>query len=85
MENSSSINSTASTASNLSTASLEKIDQAASWVGTTVISAFFASLERCSCVNLSTSDDDEDEEEDDEESHIRPLNLSASPHQDDIV
>ncbi|CAN7092183.1 unnamed protein product [Brassica rapa subsp. narinosa] len=76
MDNSSSIN---STASNLSTASFEKIDQAASWVGTTVISAFFASLERCSCVNLSTSDDDDDE------SHSRPLALSPAPHPDDIV
>ncbi|CAN6972616.1 unnamed protein product [Brassica rapa subsp. trilocularis] len=82
MDNSSSINSTASTASNLSTASFEKIDQAASWVGTTVISAFFASLERCSCVNLSTSDDDD---EDDDESHSRPLALSPAPHPDDIV
>ncbi|XP_009108219.1 uncharacterized protein LOC103833922 [Brassica rapa] len=82
MDNSSSINSTASTTSNLSTASFEKIDQAASWVGTTVISAFFASLERCSCVNLSTSDDDDD---DDDESHSRPLALSPAPHPDDIV
>ncbi|CAN8246552.1 unnamed protein product [Cochlearia groenlandica] len=81
MDNSSSINSTASTASNLSTASFVKIDQAASWVSTTVISAFFASLERCSCVNLSTSDD----EDDDEESHNRPLAISAATHQDDIV
>ncbi|CAN6883933.1 unnamed protein product [Brassica oleracea] len=79
MDNSSSINSNASTASNLSTASFEKIDQAASWVGTTVISAFFASLERFSCVNLSTSDDDDDE------SHSRPLALSPAPHPDDIV
>ncbi|KAG2312318.1 hypothetical protein Bca52824_023875 [Brassica carinata] len=81
MDNSSSINSTASTASNLSTASLEKLDQAASWVSTTVISAFFASLERCACVNLSTSDDDDDNEE----SHNRPLALSAAPQPDDIV
>ncbi|KAF2537422.1 hypothetical protein F2Q68_00020885 [Brassica cretica] len=79
MDNSSSIN---STASNLSTASFEKIDQAASWVGTTVISAFFASLERFSCVNLSTSDDDD---ENDDESHSRPLALSHAPHPDDIV
>ncbi|VVB08744.1 unnamed protein product [Arabis nemorensis] len=81
MDNSSSINSTASSASNLSTTSMEKIDQAASWVGTTVISAFFASLERCSCVNLSTSDDDDDGEE----AHSRPLALSAAPHPNDIV
>ncbi|CAA7039714.1 unnamed protein product [Microthlaspi erraticum] len=81
MDNSSSINSSSSAASNISTASLEKLDQAASWVGTTVISAFFASLERCSCVNLSTSDDDDDNEE----AHSRPLALSAAPHPDDIV
>ncbi|CAF2141679.1 uncharacterized protein LOC103853544 [Brassica rapa] len=79
MDNSSSIN---STSSNLSTASLEKLDQAASWVSTTLISAFFASLERCACVNLSTSDDDDD---DNEESHNRPLALSAAPQPDDIV
>ncbi|KAJ0243146.1 Uncharacterized protein HA466_0203700 [Hirschfeldia incana] len=75
MDNSSSINSTASTASNLSTA--------ASWVSTTVISAFFASLDRCACVNLSTSDDEDDD--DNEESHNRPLALSAAPQPDDIV
>ncbi|CAH8304883.1 unnamed protein product [Eruca vesicaria subsp. sativa] len=80
MDNSSSIN---STASNLSTASFEKLDQAASWVSTTVISAFFASLERCACVNLSTSDDDDDD--DNEESHNRPLALSAAPQPEDIV
>ncbi|CAF1702296.1 hypothetical protein Bca4012_003129 [Brassica carinata] len=84
MDKSSSINSTASTASNLSTASLEKLDQAASWFGATVISAFFASLERCSCVNLSTFDDDDDED-DNEESNSRPLALSAAPQPDDIV
>jgi hypothetical protein len=31
----------------------------ASWVGASVTSAFFASLERCSCINLSTDDDDD--------------------------
>ncbi|CAH8382861.1 unnamed protein product [Eruca vesicaria subsp. sativa] len=65
------------------TTSMEKIDQAASWVSATIISAFFASLERCSCVNLSTSHDDE--EEYDEESHNRPLALSAAPHSNDTV
>ncbi|KAJ9174289.1 hypothetical protein P3X46_017328 [Hevea brasiliensis] len=39
------------------------------WVGTSVAMAFFASLERCSCINLSTSDDAEDAEE----AHDRPL------------
>ena len=58
---------------------------AASWFGATVISAFFASLERCSCVNLSTFDDDDDDEDDNEESNSRPLALSAAPQPDDIV
>ncbi|XVF53357.1 hypothetical protein PTKIN_Ptkin05aG0092800 [Pterospermum kingtungense] len=40
----------------------------ASWLGTSVAQAFFASLERCSCINLSTSDD-----ADDDEAHDRPL------------
>ncbi|XVE58333.1 hypothetical protein DITRI_Ditri04bG0161500 [Diplodiscus trichospermus] len=39
-----------------------------SWLGTSVAHAFFASLERCSCINLSTSDDAEDSE-----AHDRPL------------
>ncbi|KMT20276.1 hypothetical protein BVRB_1g002800 [Beta vulgaris subsp. vulgaris] len=29
------------------------------WIGTNVISAFFTSLQRCSCINLSTSDLDD--------------------------
>uniref|UniRef100_A0A453Q614 Uncharacterized protein n=3 Tax=Aegilops tauschii TaxID=37682 RepID=A0A453Q614_AEGTS len=33
----------------------------ASWFGAGVTSAFFASLERCSCINLSTDDDDDDD------------------------
>ncbi|XAR52986.1 hypothetical protein NMG60_11021345 [Bertholletia excelsa] len=35
------------------------------WVGSSLASAFFASLECCSCINLSTSHDDviEDDEE----------------------
>ncbi|CAA2940324.1 Hypothetical predicted protein [Olea europaea subsp. europaea] len=34
------------------------------WFGTSVVKAFFASLKRCSCINLTTydSDDDDDEE-----------------------
>ncbi|KAJ7965312.1 UDP-N-acetylmuramate--L-alanine ligase [Quillaja saponaria] len=49
----------------------EKLNGMASWVGTSVASAFFASLERCSCVNLSTSDDQD-------EAHDSPLMLSNS-------
>ncbi|PIA34806.1 hypothetical protein AQUCO_03700230v1 [Aquilegia coerulea] len=48
--------------------SCEKIDRAASWVGTSVATAFFASLQRCSCINLSTTDKEEDEE-----AYDRPL------------
>jgi len=32
----------------------------ASWIGMNLATAFFASLERCSCINLSTSDDPDD-------------------------
>ncbi|CAJ1937204.1 unnamed protein product [Sphenostylis stenocarpa] len=42
-----------------------KIDQVAMWLGSTVSSAFFSSLERFSCVNLATSDPDNDEDDDD--------------------
>lgn len=45
-----------------------KLDRAAVWVGTSVVSAFFASLERCSCITLSTTDT-----EDEEEAKDRPL------------
>uniref|UniRef100_A0A803KZQ3 Secreted protein n=1 Tax=Chenopodium quinoa TaxID=63459 RepID=A0A803KZQ3_CHEQI len=30
-----------------------------SWLGTNVVTAFFASLERCSCINVSTTDVDD--------------------------
>ncbi|KAF8379750.1 hypothetical protein HHK36_029199 [Tetracentron sinense] len=56
---------------NNSLISFEKLDQLANWVGTSVASAFFASLERCSCINLSTTDVDDEEEAND-----RPLMLS---------
>ncbi|KQK01482.1 uncharacterized protein LOC106866560 [Brachypodium distachyon] len=55
----------------------------ASWFGTGVTSAFFASLERCSCINLSTDDDDDDEAA--AEAHDRPLMLApptSDNHQD---
>ncbi|KZV21907.1 hypothetical protein F511_05597 [Dorcoceras hygrometricum] len=47
----------------------ERLDRAASWFGAGVATAFFASLERCSCINLST----------DEESKDRPLMLTKQP------
>ncbi|KAK3012305.1 hypothetical protein RJ639_012853 [Escallonia herrerae] len=52
----------------------DKLDRMASWVGTSVASAFFASLERCSCINLSTSHDDVEDNE--EEAKDRPLMLT---------
>ncbi|KAL3737529.1 hypothetical protein ACJRO7_019125 [Eucalyptus globulus] len=52
--------------------SCEKLDRMANWVGASVASAFFASLERCSCINLSTTDLDDD---DDSKDH-RPLMLT---------
>ncbi|WOG90884.1 hypothetical protein DCAR_0310131 [Daucus carota subsp. sativus] len=51
----------------------EKLNDIANWLGTSVASAFFASLERCSCVNLNTADDDEE----DEEAKDRPLMLTT--------
>ncbi|XAR51944.1 hypothetical protein NMG60_11006755 [Bertholletia excelsa] len=43
----------------------DKLDWMANWVGDSVTSAFFASLERCFCINLSTSHDNviKDDEE----------------------
>lgn len=45
----------------------------ANWLGTSVASAFFASLERFSCVNLNTAESDD---EDEEEAKDRPLMLT---------
>ncbi|CAO2200620.1 unnamed protein product [Urochloa humidicola] len=47
----------------------------AMWVATGVASAFFASLERCSCIHLHTAEDDGDEDNI-EEARDRPLMLS---------
>ncbi|KAK2664314.1 hypothetical protein Ddye_002888 [Dipteronia dyeriana] len=68
---------------NNSIISRDGLNDVATWVSTTVISAFFASLERCACVNLNTFDPDDEEEE----SKDRPLALSvANPHSvEDIV
>ncbi|XP_031391280.1 uncharacterized protein LOC116203613 [Punica granatum] len=51
-----------------------KIDQLATWLGATVASAFFSSLERFSCVNVSTTDLDDEEDE----ANDRPLTLDLS-------
>ena len=50
----------------------------ANLVGSSVVSAFFTSLERCSCINLSTSDMD-----DDDESMDRRLMFANSNRHDD--
>ncbi|KAK9724843.1 hypothetical protein RND81_05G102400 [Saponaria officinalis] len=55
-----------------------KLLTVATYVGASVVSAFFASLERCSCINLTTSDIDEDDEDDD-----RRLMFSSSTRHDD--
>ncbi|KAH0435602.1 hypothetical protein IEQ34_009632 [Dendrobium chrysotoxum] len=47
---------------NTSHVSCDKLDRMANWLGTSVVSAFFASLERCSCINLSTTDNEDDDE-----------------------
>ncbi|XP_027115487.1 uncharacterized protein [Coffea arabica] len=60
----------------------EKLDRMANWVGNSVASAFFASLERCSCINLSTSHDDGDDD-DFEEAKDRPLILTKPISFDD--
>ncbi|EPS73572.1 hypothetical protein M569_01187, partial [Genlisea aurea] len=50
-----------------------KVDGFARWLGTSVSAAFFASLERCSCINVDADG------EDDEEAHERPLMLTTLP------
>ncbi|XP_074556422.1 uncharacterized protein LOC141812267 [Curcuma longa] len=57
---------------NTSFVACDKLDRAMNWVGASVSSAFFASLERFSCINLSTTDDDDEEEE----AKDRPLMLT---------
>ncbi|KAL8494881.1 hypothetical protein ACS0TY_019157 [Phlomoides rotata] len=49
----------------------EKLDRVASWVGASVATAFFSSLERCSCINIPKVDSDIDDD--------RPLMLTKSP------
>ncbi|KAJ0926839.1 hypothetical protein HanRHA438_Chr04g0175921 [Helianthus annuus] len=57
----------------------------ASRVGNNVASAFFASLESCSCVNLTTADSEDEEYLDEEESneviamaHLQSIGSSSS-------
>ncbi|RVW62774.1 hypothetical protein CK203_058884 [Vitis vinifera] len=55
----------------------------ATWVSTNMASAFFASLERCSCINLSTTDMDDDDNG--EEAKDRPLMLTNESPKSDVV
>ncbi|CAN1138996.1 hypothetical protein LINPERPRIM_LOCUS24326 [Linum perenne] len=65
---------------NVSVVSVESINNVASWVSTTVISAFFNSLERFSCVNIQTTDIDEDDDEGD----VRPLRILSTSSRDSV-
>ncbi|KAJ9685053.1 hypothetical protein PVL29_017184 [Vitis rotundifolia] len=53
----------------------------ATWVNTNVASAFFTSLKRCSCINLSMIDMDDDGEE----AKDRPLMLTNESSKSDVV
>ncbi|OIT30998.1 hypothetical protein A4A49_11677 [Nicotiana attenuata] len=57
---------------NCSFISCEKLDKMANRIGTSMASVFFASLIRCSCINISTFHDEDDEEE----AKDRPLLLT---------
>lgn len=70
---------------NSSFLSYEKLNGMAAWLGTSVASAFFASLERCSCINLSTADVDDDDDDDGEEAKDRPLMLTSQSPKSDAV
>ncbi|KAG4400439.1 hypothetical protein GLYMA_07G054300v4 [Glycine max] len=69
--NNSNSNSNSNSNNNCGFMSCDKLDRVANWVGANVASAFFASLERCSCINLSIKDNEDDTNNDD-----RPLFLS---------
>ncbi|KMZ67146.1 unknownprotein [Zostera marina] len=62
----------------------EKLDRMASWLGTSLATAFFTSLERCSCINLSTADNDEEEEEE-EAKYDRPLMITTNNTKEIII
>ncbi|KAL2941966.1 G-protein regulator 1 [Bienertia sinuspersici] len=46
----------------ITTSPTGKLYMVANYLGSGVVSAFFTSLERCSCINLSTSDNDDEED-----------------------
>ncbi|XAR72423.1 hypothetical protein NMG60_11019050 [Bertholletia excelsa] len=53
----------------------DRVNQMVKWVGSSLTSAFFASLECCSCINLNASH--EDIIEDDEEAKDCPFMLTV--------
>ncbi|EXC14448.1 hypothetical protein L484_007815 [Morus notabilis] len=59
--------------------SREKLDQVALWLSATVSSAFFSSLERFSCVNVTTDDDEEDDD------HREDAANDPHPTQNDVA
>ncbi|GKC80637.1 hypothetical protein Tco_0198638 [Tanacetum coccineum] len=69
---------------NTTTTSYEKLEGLAYWFGNNVASAFFASLDRFSCVNVNTYDSD-DENETKEEAKDHPLMLNNVPKSDVVV
>ncbi|KAJ4840931.1 hypothetical protein Tsubulata_001138 [Turnera subulata] len=86
--NSSSIDNsdTASVVSTTSIVSMENVNQVASWVSSSVVTAFFNSLERFSCVNISTMDpDDDDDDYYEDEAKDQPLTLTNDSHKGDPV
>ncbi|KAL0373838.1 UNVERIFIED_CONTAM: hypothetical protein Sradi_3299500 [Sesamum radiatum] len=64
-------------ASDQAPAGLINCDKLACWVGSSFATAFFASLERCSCINLSTDDDNDNTDTD--EANDRPIILPHPP------
>ncbi|XP_020573046.1 uncharacterized protein LOC110019640 [Phalaenopsis equestris] len=60
--------------------SSEKVESMATWVGTSIASAFFASLERFSCINISTSDLDDEIEENSKDYPLVSSSQNSSDH-----
>uniref|UniRef100_A0ACD6A686 Uncharacterized protein n=1 Tax=Avena sativa TaxID=4498 RepID=A0ACD6A686_AVESA len=54
------------------------LDRVAGWVGGGIAAAFFASLERCSCVNVRTNDDLDDDEQRDSVALLMPDDGNAA-------
>ncbi|KAL9237440.1 hypothetical protein vseg_011987 [Gypsophila vaccaria] len=70
-----------STTADLTPATTTKLLTVANYLGATVVAAFFTSLERCSCINLSTSDADDDDSAADDR---RLMFVSSTRHDDPL-